>query len=441
MPNQRSLQQFSALLWKNWKIKYRSKGSIFFELVFPLLIASMVMYVQSKGKTVIEKPAVRFEQEWTFFLYEDFQLVLFYTPVSRALEQMLKVDEGRTFPAGKSYPTVAEAIMGHDASLELHLKSPIVSFQMEDVNTVPKNLKFKVNIDSKYDADKMYGNSLDLTVNDIPRVMLGVTQIFINYWQKQNGVPMSKIDLVFNRMPTLPTKESENNISFLTGEYLLTFLPLFCFAAITLVEEREKKIKESMKLMGLGELIYWMSWFVMNFIYGLYLSIVMLVVVCLDYSQIGTLIKSSCPLFFIFELLIVTNTITAAFLMSTIIKRGRIIGILSVIVYFGVKIGADNFLKLKLARMFTYMIGVFVYGFGFRMALLVLHDKESAGRPVYFSTMAINENDPHKTFLDGILIMIMNTMFNVFFVWYLSNVFPGEFGTPKPCNFLFTMDS
>ncbi|XP_059142701.1 ATP-binding cassette sub-family A member 2-like [Physella acuta] len=34
--------------------------------------------------------------------------------------------------------------------------------------------------------------------------------------------------------------------------------------------------------------------------------------------------------------------------------------------------------------------------------------------------------------------MILNTAFNVFFVWYISNIFPGEFGIPKPFNFMFT---
>ncbi|CAL1545767.1 unnamed protein product, partial [Lymnaea stagnalis] len=45
---------------------------------------------------------------------------------------------------------------------------------------------------------------------------------------------------------------------------------------------------------------------------------------------------------------------------------------------------------------------------------------------------------PHQTCLDGILMLGTNTVFNVFFLWYMDNVNPGDFGVSKPYNFCFT---
>ncbi|XP_059149270.1 phospholipid-transporting ATPase ABCA1-like [Physella acuta] len=353
--------------------------------------------------------------------------------------------------SSSSHSTVEAATIRYDKNkAKGNNTTPVVSFQLDDVTTVPKHLKFFVVVDYKYHPYKVYGKSEILplipTFSNWPEVhsaMYQVTRLYMDYWQNRNGTEATMKQLVLTRMPSKPkhdlNRTGESTVRFMQSLLALWYMPLFCFATITLVEERERKIKESMKLMGLGESIYWMSWFAMNFIYGLFMSLLAFFVVYGNYSDSGPLFQSSSGLFVIFELWAVTNTITAAFLMSTFFKNGRLAGVLAVVYgFFVAPMVADIILLLDFVQSLVFPFGIVVFGFGLKMAINVLADLEESDRPIYFSTIDVNENDPNRTFLDALNLMMFNTVFNVFCVWYISNVFPGEYGIAKPLNFLFT---
>ncbi|XP_059142615.1 phospholipid-transporting ATPase ABCA3-like [Physella acuta] len=365
-------QQFFALLWKNWKIKYRSWGSILAELIFPLLLSILIFYTHYDQTVDHTERTVTFDPLWSNYRQEP---IFVGTPSSSAIETLVRSQMTGKYSAVHMFPTVEQATEFSRTLRWPNISTPVVSFELDDVTTVPHHLKFKLNVAFNYYPNEIYGEALWLNLYSVPETMHGVTMMFINHWQTQKGGPPSHLRLELVEMPKLVTKQSNSSLVHLSMTYGLLFMALFCFTTITIVDERESKIKESMKLMGLGELIYWMSWFVMNFIYGLYICILGWVVMCVDYSPVGRLLKSSSLLFAIFELVFTVNTISAAFLLGTFFKRGRLAGIISIIVYFAIPMATSSLIEQKTARILLY--GVFLYRFGFEVARQVLYDNEN----------------------------------------------------------------
>ncbi|XP_059142657.1 phospholipid-transporting ATPase ABCA3-like [Physella acuta] len=54
--------------------------------------------------------------------------------------------------------------------------------------------------------------------------------------------------------------------------------------------------------------------------------------------------------------------------------------------------------------------------------------------------MFTNLNSPHKTWFNCLLIIALNTIFNIFLLWYINNIYPGQYGIPRPYNFFLTRD-
>jgi ATP-binding cassette subfamily A (ABC1) protein 3 len=92
----------------------------------------------------------------------------------------------------------------------------------------------------------------------------------------------------------------------------------FCRFTFFLLKEKESKIKESMKIMGLTEMAYWASWL---FHYFLYFTLISL----LDTLIITTILTDSSFLFIWFWLWIYCMTFFAkAVLISSIFTKAKI---------------------------------------------------------------------------------------------------------------------
>ncbi|CAL1545769.1 unnamed protein product, partial [Lymnaea stagnalis] len=92
---------------------------------------------------------------------------------------------------------------------------------------------------------------------------LAVVNGFTAYWLEQQKLPDPKIvAMEFQKLPDLPFTDSNRKtiLELLRDFFGFFFLGLVLFTTKGVVEDKETKIKESMRLMGLGEVVYWLSW-------------------------------------------------------------------------------------------------------------------------------------------------------------------------------------
>lgn len=117
-----------------------------------------------------------------------------------------------------------------------------------------------------------------------------------------------------------------------TGNWMVAFrliIPLYMVFALTqflayllilIIGEKEKKIKEGMKIMGLRDSVFWLSWFIIYGIFVLFLSIV-----CCTILYILKVFNNTNILWiFLLTLLYSFSIIMFAFLITPFFDKARV---------------------------------------------------------------------------------------------------------------------
>ncbi|XP_067683949.1 phospholipid-transporting ATPase ABCA3-like [Haliotis asinina] len=207
------------------------------------------------------------------------------------------------------------------------------------------------------------------------------------------------------------------------------------------VYEKERKLKESMKLMGLSAAAHWTSWFLTSFIYVV-ITMALYALLCgINASGNGaSLAKSDPSLFFVFLLCYGVSIISFCFMISVFTQRANIGAAISGIVfflsycpYFYLAIIYQNMSRsAKLASCLLFNMGM-----AFGANVISLYEGEGSG--VQWSNFHEPATvDDNFTLLDAMLMLLGDTAIHLLITWYIDNVWPGEFGVPKPFYFPFT---
>ncbi|CAD5112606.1 DgyrCDS1819 [Dimorphilus gyrociliatus] len=208
-----------------------------------------------------------------------------------------------------------------------------------------------------------------------------------------------------------------------------------------LVLEKEKRLRESMKLMGLKTWVHWLSWFVKYLSFILISIAIMTILYCVKFSSKGAIIRFADPsLIFVFLLLYSIATIMFCFAVSCAFSKassgaaaGAVLFLASYVPYFffqnqyetlsnGVKFGTSIFHNVAMA--FGCMQIALFEGTGVGLKWNNFHKPYSV--------------DDSFTMLHVFVMLIADSIFYGLITWYLDNVVPGEYGIPRPLYFPFT---
>ena len=110
---------------------------------------------------------------------------------------------------------------------------------------------------------------------------------------------------------------------------LMYILPVYRLIS-NIVSEKETKARESMKMMGLSDFSYWLSWFVYYFIIVLIISIACTIILSANvfkYSNRGIIFLY----FFIYGL----SLFGLCILIQAFFSRARVAAITGTLIYFG----------------------------------------------------------------------------------------------------------
>lgn len=228
---------------------------------------------------------------------------------------------------------------------------------------------------------------------------------------------------------------------YFSADYMMTYLkliPLYMVISYSnlisyllgiIVGEKEKKIKEGMKIMGLRDLAYWLGWFVVYAVIVTFISLVNTVLLfALDIFQ-----HSSFLLIFVLIDLYGLSVVMIAFMITPFFNKARTAGILG---NFAVNmIGTLYFIQVFIdpnssVMWFVSLLSPPAFASALYKAILT----DTMGHPV-----CLSDNQGEGIPLGGTLIMLTVDIFIYgFLAFYLDSVIPSEYGTKhKPC-FIFS---
>uniref|UniRef100_A0A8C6VPK5 P-type phospholipid transporter n=1 Tax=Naja naja TaxID=35670 RepID=A0A8C6VPK5_NAJNA len=202
-----------------------------------------------------------------------------------------------------------------------------------------------------------------------------------------------------------------------------------------IVYEKEARLKETMKIMGLNNGILWLSWFISSLI-PILMSAGLLTLIL----KKGNLLPYSDPVvIFVFLSLFGVVTISQCFLISTFFSRANIAAACGGIIYFILYLpyvlleAWQNYVSFSV-RVFTSLLSPVAFGYG--CEYVSLFEEQGIGLQWdSFFERPMEKDDFNLTI--AVFMMVLDSFLYGLMTWYIESVFPGQYGIPRPWYFPF----
>ncbi|XP_053276075.1 ATP-binding cassette sub-family A member 2 isoform X1 [Pleuronectes platessa] len=204
-----------------------------------------------------------------------------------------------------------------------------------------------------------------------------------------------------------------------------------------IVAEKEHRLKEVMKMMGLNNAVHWVAWFITGFV-QLSISVTALTVI-LKYGRV--LLHSNPFIIWLFLTIYAVATIMFCFLVSVIYSKaklasacGGIIYFLSYVPYMYVaireEVAHDKITAFE--KCIASLMSTTAFGLGSKYFALY----EVAGVGIQWRTISQSpvEGDDFNLGLSMMMLIIDASVYGVL-TWYIEAVHPGMYGLPRPWYF------
>ncbi|CAL8279233.1 unnamed protein product [Lota lota] len=203
----------------------------------------------------------------------------------------------------------------------------------------------------------------------------------------------------------------------------------------SIVLEKELRLRETLKAMGVANGVIWYTWFIDSFLM-MTASTALLTAIIMG----GKVLNYSDPLLvFLFLLTFTVATIMQCFLLSVFFNKANLAAACSGILYFTLYLPhllcsawQDRITRqMKLA---ASLLSPVAFGFGTEY----LSRYEEQGLGLQWDNVQISplEGDTYS-FMTSVGMMMLDAVLYAALAWYLDNVFPGQYGIGRPFYFLF----
>ncbi|KAM9369070.1 LOW QUALITY PROTEIN: phospholipid-transporting ATPase ABCA7 [Phaethornis superciliosus] len=201
------------------------------------------------------------------------------------------------------------------------------------------------------------------------------------------------------------------------------------------VHEKETRVKETMKTMGLSNGILWLSWFLSSFILFL-LSSAFLVFIL----KVGNILPYSNPAtIYLFINTFLVATISQCFLISTFFFCSNLAAACGGIIYFSLYLpyvlcaAWQDYVTFSL-RVFVSLMSPVAFSFGCQY--FSLYEDQGVGSQWHNMGSSPLPGDRYSP-ATAMGLLLLDTALYGLATWYIEGVFPGQYGIPKPWNFPF----
>ncbi|XP_016898579.1 ATP-binding cassette sub-family A member 2 isoform X2 [Cynoglossus semilaevis] len=204
-----------------------------------------------------------------------------------------------------------------------------------------------------------------------------------------------------------------------------------------IVAEKEHRLKEVMKMMGLNNAVHWVAWFITGFV-QLSISVTALTAI-LKYGRV--LLHSNPFIIWLFLTIYAVATIMFCFLVSVIYSKAKLASACGGIIYFlsyvpymyiaiREEVAHDKITAFE--KCIASLMSTTAFGLGSKYFALY----EVAGVGIQWRTINQSpvEGDDFNLGLSMMMLIIDASVYGVL-TWYIEAVHPGMYGLPRPWYF------
>ncbi|CAH8651442.1 unnamed protein product [Schistosoma margrebowiei] len=248
-----------------------------------------------------------------------------------------------------------------------------------------------------------------------------------------------KLKVVLQRMPFPPYIKDEFIIIIQKQLALMLILgfifpTLYCTRLILIEKQR------GMKLLGLGESTYWFSWLITNLFVFTLISLFLSILLCFQLSGNGPILGLSNPfLIFLSLLLYGVSIFTFGFALSTLFNSAHtgvaIVCTVLIVISLPYPLLERHYNELNI---FIKMFACLLPSLGMGFLCILIGQFEGAGLGVQFSSY-FKPASPDDSLSIHLLcsMFIFDSIVFLILTHYISAVWPGKYGIPKPWYFPF----
>ncbi|KAG5202796.1 hypothetical protein JEQ12_002379 [Ovis aries] len=415
-------RQTRTLLLKNCLVKCRTKKSSVQEILFPLffLFWLILISMMHPNKKYEEVPDVELSALDVSVLAN---VVLGFTPatnITRSVMQRVSVDHLLDVVTIEEYADEEELVTSSLSKSGSFVGVVFKDFMSYELRFFPDTIP----VSSVY-MDSRAGCSPSCDA--------------VQFWSSGFTVLQASIDAAIIQMKTNVSfwKELESTKAVLMGEtavveidtfprgviliYLvIAFSPFGYFLAIHIVAEKEKKLKEFLKIMGLHDTAFWLSWVL------LYASLIFLMSLLMAVIATASSLfpQSSCFVIFLLFFLYGLSSVFFALMLTPLFKKSKHVGIAEflVTVAFGF-VGLLVVLVESFPRSLVWLLSPFCQCTFLIGVAQVMHLED-----VDEGALVSNLTEGPCPLIIAIMMLLLNSIFYALLAVYLDQVIPGEFG-------------
>uniref|UniRef100_A0AAV2KS39 ABC transporter domain-containing protein n=1 Tax=Knipowitschia caucasica TaxID=637954 RepID=A0AAV2KS39_KNICA len=204
------------------------------------------------------------------------------------------------------------------------------------------------------------------------------------------------------------------------------------------VYEKEARLKETMRIMGLSSGTLWLSWFISSLVP--FLVSAALLIALLKWGDILPYSDPSVVFFFLSAF--ATATIMQCFLISTFFSKANLSAACGGLIYFSLYLPyvlcvAWRDRLTSTHRILASFLSPVAFGFGCEY----FSQFEEQGVGIQWSNLGLSPVSGDKySFATSISMLYADAFIYAVAAWYIEAVFPGEYGIPRPWYFVFQMN-
>ncbi|XP_061703260.1 phospholipid-transporting ATPase ABCA3 isoform X2 [Syngnathoides biaculeatus] len=204
------------------------------------------------------------------------------------------------------------------------------------------------------------------------------------------------------------------------------------------VQEKERKLKEYMRMMGLSNWLHWTAWFLMFFLFLSISVFFVTLLLCIQVSPNGAVLTYSDPtLVFVFLLIFTVATINFSFMISTFFSRANVAAAAGGFMYF-MSYLPYLFLwpRYDLLSHAQKVSACLISNVAMAMGAQLLGMFEGKGMGIQWSNLfdPVTADDDFSL-AQVMALLLFDAVVYALVAWYVEAVFPGEYGVPLPSYF------
>ncbi|XP_029455151.1 ATP-binding cassette sub-family A member 9-like isoform X2 [Rhinatrema bivittatum] len=424
-------QQTAALLWKNLLIKWRMKKQTLQECLFSLLCIPLffllsipVTWEHSESSPVI---LGRLDD----FNATDF--VVGYTPVTPTTRQIMGKVKEESFLHGirteefEDEKAMYQAWLSNHSLIGVVFKdsfSYVIRYNIYDI-TVPNDhitmAGYCINVSEYCSGTKYWLKGFTSLQASIDAVIIQVTTNH-SVWEEMKSI-------VVEHMKSASFREMQKVFLMIVLIIIITpFSPLMYFMSIYLTREK-RNFKEVMKMMGLHDFAFWLSW---GLLYTVFIFIISNVLTILIYTGLFT--ESSYFVILLLFFFYGISSMCFSFMLSSLLRKPRLTAITGF--FLTLLLGAISLILviLHVPRSLQWILSLFC-PFAFVTGITQVFHLEMNMKGALFSELM---EDAYPVFMTYI-ILVLDAVLYMLLAVYFDKVLPNKYGVRLP--FLFFLKS